>query len=738
MALSVALALAGLSMTQGPQRPPPFATVQQPFSGPIEPPWFGHGVSIVGADLEGDGREEALLTGMEGRLAVLRFGADGWTVEPSYLLVLGDPIKVDPVDLDGDGAPDLVVAAKGGLQVLWNDGHGGFALPQVLAKGICLVARGGDLNGDGRCDILASVIPVDVSESEPWMPTGLLAFLGRGSRNFQLAQYTSISGSSDGIAFGDFDEDGMLDAAMGETMSVGLLLNEGNGRLRWGAAAQGGADAGLIACDLDGDGHLDVARNCIESGIQPALFGDGLGQLSVGPPLWPLLAISAGPAPGGYCLDAGDFDADGRPDLLVVQQARPELIHAVARKGFARSEPLPLPWDTWAAGLADVDGDGSLDVVAHLPVFVPAPGQPPQGWLSVLHGDGRGGLRDVRTAPHDDALTGLPFETSVGDLDADGLPDLVESVGWNQGFRVLLSDEQGGWSRPVDHPELPVLLYPRIGDVDGDGRGDLVATGSGGQIVAYLGDGAGGLAGPVTTQLPPGKYSHDYLLADLDADGRSDLVMQEASPTIGGLRVHLASGGGSFGPAVYVAGLGQVQSVHPADLDLDGHLDLVVVQNLWPTRLARVLVLPGLGGGQFGAEQVLDSFDHWIPPVAIADLDGDGLPDIALGSSRFGAENEIVAHLATALGVFGRTVRSSVGIRPWQLATADLDGDGIPDLLAGQPVPEDLLLRGRGDGRFEPWTRLGSLGELSAIADMDRDGDEDLVYDSTVVLNRLR
>jgi hypothetical protein len=740
MALSVTLALAGLSLIHGEARPP-FATAQQPFSGPSQNPWFSAGITVVRADVDGDGRDEALLTGVQGRLVVMRFGADGWSLEPTYLQALDTPQHVEPTDLDGDGAPELIVGSQVGLQVHWNDGAGKFALPQPIAKGNCTSVRAGDLDGDGLTDLLACMF------GPPWTgfapdhgtPSGLLAFLGNGQRGFELSAVTYAPSPSDEVALGDFDEDGTLDAAKADILSIAVYLGEGNGRLSFVYGADGGADLGLIASDLDGDGHLDLARLATEAGIQPALFGDGTGQFTEGPALWPQRGITGFP-PVPYDLDAGDFDGDGQPDLLLIQDDHPELIRSTAHKGFARSEPLPLPERSWAAGLADVDGDGALDLVAHTPLFQwTAPGQFPPGWISVLHGDGRGGLRGVRSAPRPDHLTGEPVQMASGDLDGDGLPDLVElGGGMTGGASVMLSDEQSGWSAPIAHTGVAAMLYPRVGDVDGDGHADLVGTlGGSNDLVVHRGDGAGGLGRPIVSAVPAGLTAHDYELADLDGDGRSDVVMRETSPRVGALRVHLARGQGYFGPALQHPELDFVASMQPTDVDLDGRSDLLVVQWNWSRGFGRVLVLPGLGDGRFGAEQVLASFESWIPSAAVGDVDGDGLPDIAIGESRGGAVgHEIAVHLATAPGEFGRVVRSRLGTPPKQLALGDLDGDGILDLLAGQSVVDDHLLRGLGNGGFEPWCQLGSLGTLRAIADMDRNGRADLVYEATVVLNR--
>lgn len=328
---------------------------------------------------------------------------------------------------------------------------------------------------------------------------------------------------------------------------------------------------------------------------------------------------------------------------------------------------------------------------------------------------------------------------ALGDLDEDGLPDVIEPLGADAGLRILLSDGAGGWSVPVDHARLTGMLHVRIGDVDGDGHQDVVGTSrTGGELLVHLGDGSGGFARTCSTGLTSGLVAHAFELADLDGDGRSDLVMREASPIVGALRVHLSAGAGYLCPAIRHPSMAFVHAFQAADVDLDGRADLVVVQWDWPRRLSRVLVLPGLGDGRFGPEVELDRFEDRIPTARVADLNGDGLPDVAVAASRLGSpmQGEVDVHLAARPGEFGRCVRSPLAGKPEQLALADLDGDGTLDLFAGSSGPRGELLLGLGEGAFEPWCQVGPPGAVRAVADMDRDGQLDLVCDGAVLLRR--
>ena len=345
--------------------------------------------------------------------------------------------------------------------------------------------------------------------------------------------------------------------------------------------------------------------------------------------------------------------------------------------------------------------------------------------------------RPLAAAPS--ALTFASSERSavLGDLDEDGLPDIVESLSVNAGLRIRFSDGAGGWEAPIDRERLAGMLHVQIGDVDGDGHQDVVGTSRNcGELVVHLGDGAGGFSRTCTTPLTGGLVAHAFELADLDGDGCDDLVMREARPTVGALRVHLSAGAGYFGPAIRHPGLAFAHTFEAADVDADGQADLVVVQWDWPRKLSRVLLLPGLGDGRFGEEVEIARFDACIPAVRVGDLDGDGLPDVAVGapSPDLEGSGEVVAYLAVRPGVFEPSARSLLASEPARLDLADLDGDGALDLIAGSSGSSGELLHGAGDGTFEAWCQVGAPGEVRAVADMDRDGELELVCGGAALL----
>lgn len=173
---------------------------------------------------------------------------------------------------------------------------------------------------------------------------------------------------------------------------------------------------------------------------------------------------------------------------------------------------------------------------------------------------------------------------------------------------------------------------------------------------------------------------------DFDGDGRPDLAV--ANTLVGSVSVLLGDGAGSFGPAVDLSvGENMPVSVAAADLDRDGNLDLVLASNSHMTNDANVSILLGTGTGSFGAparhfvDRALGAYLHG---VACADLDADGRTDVVVAREATGSgprRDNVSILLGDGTGALGPVVRIAplAGV-PASVGVADLDGDGRPDL----------------------------------------------------------
>ena len=307
------------------------------------------------------------------------------------------------------------------------------------------------------------------------------------------------------------------------------------------------------------------------------------------------------------------------------------------------------------------------------------------------------------------------------DIDGDGQVDLVfvsqGEVGTARG------DGAGGFALPalaVD-PATTTALYPGRADFDGDGNLDVPAVGgallaaAGGQLVPAP-------ASTVALTAPLG------VVGDFDEDGRPDLALGSGDT----LTVALGTGDGSFhaGPASAIPST--TTALATGDFDGDGHRDVVTASGTTVT-LAR-----GLGDGTFvlagHATAAAAPFE-----LLVADFDQDGRDDVVtIGATSVQLFRSLGTTFAAPRVLFGPGLNG---------AAADLDGDGLPDLvIAPFPVGDPLvltgtvtLLFGRAGGQFAPpvETPIGRSVVARGIStgDLDGDGTVDLLVMDDDVLH---
>jgi hypothetical protein len=327
-----------------------------------------------------------------------------------------------------------------------------------------------------------------------------------------------------------------------------------------------------------------------------------------------------------------------------------------------------------------------------------------------------------------------PRRLVTADLDGDSHADILVTGGGADAVSVLLGDGKGGFA-VTSFPTGKSPAGLALGDVNQDGKLDVVVASQGGLGVSvHLGHGDGTFADP--TLIPLDKQAPlAVLLVDLDGDGSLDLVVasQSADPAVpDGVATFAGDGAGAFvarqsfpfPDKVTVGGLAA------ADLDGDGKVDLIAGTR--SEDQARVLL--NKGDGSFGG---FTFFSPCVVPSAfgIADLDGDGSLDVVsacVGTLGVGVMlNDGMGNLAPPLGnpfpLAARTVAALV---------VDLDGDGHLDIAAVNDETATVsLLVGNGKGTFvlppgSPFPAGGPGPGDIATGDFNEDGKPDLATSS--------
>jgi hypothetical protein len=294
-----------------------------------------------------------------------------------------------------------------------------------------------------------------------------------------------------------------------------------------------------------------------------------------------------------------------------------------------------------------------------------------------------------------------------------------------------------------------------VGDVNGDGKPDLVVANCGpsgsscgkGTVSILLGNGNGTFQAAVTYDTG-GSIATSVAIGDLNGDGKPDLVVatenQCPSCANGGVSVLIGNGDGSFQPAVtYSSGGLFAFSVALGALNSDGHRDVVVANQVMCIGCSKNEVSVLLGNGDGTVQPAMDfGLDgNEVPSVALGDVNGDGKLDLVVAGCFQGpnfCDDAVDVLLGNGDGTFQAAVRYGTGVfDATSVAIGDVNGDGKPDLLVSSefglcnPCRGVVsVLLGNGNGTFQPAVTYSSGGAVArsvAIGDINGDGKADLV-----------
>jgi hypothetical protein len=351
----------------------------------------------------------------------------------------------------------------------------------------------------------------------------------------------------------------------------------------------------------------------------------------------------------------------------------------------------------------------------------------------------------------------LPTTSVVlADVNGDGKLDMVIPNYQSSTLAVLLGNGDGTFQPPVTYTSgAREVISLAVGDVNGDGKPDIVvANGSASNVGVLLGNGDGTFQAAVT--YPSGGYTaQSVAIADLNGDGKADLVVANCSAGIGcgsGLggivSVLLGSGDGTFqAPISYSSGGFDASSVVIGDANGDGKPDILVANGAdsGDGGNSTVGVLVGNGDGTFQPAVSYGSGGFEAYSVALADLNGDGKPDLVianlcLNNSSNCPNGGVGVLLGNGDGTFQTAVTyASAGSYALSVAVADVNGDSKPDIVVANFCDNtncinsngtvDVLI-GNGDGTFQPavtYTGGGAYAIAVAVADLNRDSKPDIV-----------
>lgn len=690
-----------------------FTNTQFSFTQGAAYPTGGAPAGVAVGDLNGDGVPDIVTADSASKtMSVLIGNADG-TYQPRKVYPVGqNPSDVALVDLDHDGNLDAIVTNNDDntVTIWWGKGDGTFSSSTLLAtaSGPHRIVTG-DIDGDGNIDIAI----VD------WTGTAATIFYGDGKRHF-TTQTLGSWGAPDSIAIGDLNGDGKPDIVIGGERET-VWVNQGNRQFKQAGNFQPGfhSDSIFIA-DINHDGKGDVIAASQHEPVMTILYGNGDGTLDDNTND----IVSYGLSGAATDMKLIDLNNDGSLDAVVSYgtSGTISVLMGTADGHFLARQDSTITTGVNRIARANL-GNGNIDLVGV---------STSTGAAFLFYGNPGIALGAAVTYPVGNSPAGL----AVGDLNGDGSPDIVTVNGVDNTISVLLGSINGAYGSRSD---FSVGISPRrvqLADFNDDGRLDAATVNSGsGNVTVLLGTGTGifGAQSSVAAGISP----TDLTVANLNGakDGLGKLIQDiaVADPGSGQVITLINSGTGTFTAGTSLAVSGTPFAIASGDLEGNGNQDLVVTEATGN----KVAVLHNDGTGNFS---LLAEYNVGKNPqsVVIADFnnakDKNNNPvlDIAVGNfgdstvsvlMNDGSGNFTVSNPVKIAGKGSTITNQAPAVQPIAITAADMNGDGIPDLITTNNEGSLSVLIGDGKGDFLSQSTIVDVSGPAQTQAVDLNGD---------------
>jgi hypothetical protein len=338
---------------------------------------------------------------------------------------------------------------------------------------------------------------------------------GGGIRSFEIVPLEMVSETSSNASIGDLNGDGIPDIVLAKgrhwPLASRIFFGDGKGHFTPGPALPPEATTKTYSAslaDMTKSGHLDIVLSGDSPDPKLILLNDGKGDFKVGgaygDPHWPSRNAAV-----------GDLNGDGYPDIAVANRGTTSYLCFNDGKLHFDCRPVPDLPSAATVAIADMDGDGTNDVIYACRDVCQS---------MVFYNDGKGNfVREVAWGPPKVSTRAM----AVADFDGDGHLDIA-ACHEESGCFVYLSDGKGGFGSGIEFQArakgVPLPYSMIAADLNRDGRPDIIVGYVDAPGVVYFNDGTGKKYNPV--RFGDGKGAiYGMAVGDLDGDGWPDVVV---------------------------------------------------------------------------------------------------------------------------------------------------------------------------------------------------------------------
>ena len=317
-------------------------------------------------DFNGDGRPDYAVPTNAGPIVILLGTGNGTFTNGTTITTTApfEPTSVVVGDFNGDGKQDLAVlsaSGTGSVNIYLGNGNGTFQAaknyPVAATTSASRLLAIGDFNQDGIQDLVATNSVLN----------NVAVILGNGDGSFQAPSYYPVGNQPWNVVVGDINKDGFLDLAVASdgSSNVSILQGNGDGTFKpFTTANTGASQVGSVAIgDFNGDGYPDLATTSAPDNSVYILLNKATATPSFQAPV-PYVLNDGTPASGPYYLTIGDFDRDGKLDIISANNgnATVGVLLGTGTGTFGAATYYPVGSNAIFANAQDINGDDRVDI----------------------------------------------------------------------------------------------------------------------------------------------------------------------------------------------------------------------------------------------------------------------------------------------------------------------------------------------------------------------------------------